>query len=101
MVARGAIGNPFIFSEIISLLEGKVPRTVDIEERVRVALRQLSIAVSEKGEAVAVRESRKQIALYLRAFRGSAALRARINLAESYDDVARAMTAALENYEPM
>lgn len=99
MVARGAIGNPFLFSEIIAALEGSAPPHVNIEERVRVALRQLSVSVLEKGEAVAVRESRKQIALYLRAFRGSAALRARINLAESYDDVARAMTAALESYE--
>ncbi|MBQ8719586.1 MAG: tRNA dihydrouridine synthase DusB [Clostridia bacterium] len=101
MVARGAVGNPFIFSEITAALEGRATTPVSIEERVRVALRQLSLAIEEKGEGVAVREARKQIALFLRAFRGSAALRARINSAESYGDVRAAMADALKNYEPI
>ena len=96
MIARGAIGNPFLFTEIIRGLEGGEFIEPTLEERVRVALRQLSLALQEKGELVAVREARKQIALYLRAFRGSAALRARINRAESFDEVRAAMTDALE-----
>ncbi|MBP3583481.1 MAG: tRNA dihydrouridine synthase DusB [Clostridia bacterium] len=86
-VGRGAVGNPFIFGEIAAALSGAPYSSPTLSERVRIALRQLSLAVEEKGEAVAVRESRKQIALYLRDFRGSALLRAEINRAESYSEV--------------
>ena len=90
MVGRGAIGNPFLFSEISAVLSGGEYSPPALSERIEVALRQLSFAIREKGETVAVREARKQIALYIRSFRGAAAIRAAINRAESYDDVKRA-----------
>jgi tRNA-dihydrouridine synthase len=95
MIGRGAIGNPFIFEEIIALSEGIEYRRPSLDERAEAALYQLSAAVADKGEAVAVRESRKQIALYLHSFRGAAELRRRINSAESYEDVQSALYAAL------
>lgn len=90
-IGRGAIGNPFVFSEIKARLEGAeyIPPTLD--ERIETALLQLTLAVSEKGEEVAVREARKQIALYFKAFRGAAELRAAINRAEAVDDVRLAL----------
>ena len=64
------------------------------------ALFQLSVAIEEKGEGVAVRESRKQIALYLHSFRGAAAIRAKINRAETYLEVEEALQIANEeNYD--
>jgi nifR3 family TIM-barrel protein len=90
MIGRGAIGNPFVFSEIIASLENKDYKAPSLDERRDMALKQLSLAIEDKGEAVAVREARGQIAQYLRAFRGSACLRAQINRAESYDEVRRA-----------
>lgn len=96
MVGRGAIGNPFVFSEIIATLSGKVYTPPSLEERISTALFQLSVAVIEKGEEVAVREARKQIALYLRSFRGAAAIRAKINRAQTYKDVEGALRSALD-----
>ena len=96
MVGRAAIGNPFIFSDILSALTGGVFCEPDIEEKINTALLQLSVAVSEKGEGVAVREARKQIALYLRAFKGAAAIRAEINKADTYAEVERALCSALK-----
>lgn len=95
MVGRGAIGNPFVFSEIEAAIIGEEYRAPTLEERIKVALRQLSISIAEKGETIAVRESRKQIALYLSGFRGAAAVRAEINRAESYSDVEAAMLSAI------
>ena len=95
MVGRGAIGNPFLFSEIISLLSGSDYREPSIEKRIDTALIQLSVAVLEKGEEIAVREARKQIALYLRAFKGAAQIRAEINRATTYSEVERALRSAL------
>ena len=97
MVGRGAIGNPFVFSEIISALSGENYTLPTLEERIETALLQLSEAIAEKGENIAVRESRKQAALYIRSFRGAAAVRAEINRAETYDEVKRALYFALEN----
>ena len=80
-IGRGAVGNPFIFSEIAAAIRGEeyVPPT--LRTRVDTAISQLRYAVSVHGEEIAVREARKQIALYLSGFRGAAAVRARINSA--------------------
>ena len=95
MIGRGAIGNPFIFSEIKSKLSGGAFSAPSTEEKIEVALLQLSLAIEEKGEGIAVREARKQIALYLRSFKGAALIRAEINRAETYSEVERAMRSAL------
>jgi nifR3 family TIM-barrel protein len=95
-VGRGAVGNPFIFSEIISALEGKSFAEPTIEERVDTALLQLRTAIEEKGERMAIPEARKQIALYLRSFHGAARIRAEINRALTYREVEKALHSALE-----
>jgi len=95
MVGRGAIGNPFIFAEIIAAFSGNSYNQPSLSEKIETALLQLSVAVAEKGEGVAVRESRKQIALYLHSFRGVAAIRAEVNRAETLSDVERALRSAL------
>ena len=95
-VGRGAVGNPFIFSEIISALEGKSFAEPTIEERVDTALLQLRTAIEEKGERMAIPEARKQIALYLRSFHGAARIRAEINRSLTYDEVEKALRSALE-----
>lgn len=94
-IGRGAVGNPFIFDEIISALDGRefIPPT--IEQRVNTALLQLRLAVEEKGERIAVPEARKQIALYLRSFHGAARIRAEINRATTYGEVEKALKSAL------
>lgn len=95
-IGRGAVGNPFIFSEIISALEGREYREPTLEERIGTALLQLRIAIEEKGERVAIPESRKQIALYLRSFRGAARIRAEINRSLTYSQVEAALMSALK-----
>ncbi len=87
MIGRGAIGNPFIFSEIAAALEGRVYTPPSLEEKIEAALRQLEYAVADKGEAIAIPEARKQTALYLKGFRGAAQVRGEINRATSFDDV--------------
>ena len=94
MIGRGAIGNPFIFREILARLKGEDYSPPKVEERCAAALRQLSLAIEDKGESVAVRESRKQIALYIKTFRGAAAIRAKINRAETFGEVKAALEEA-------
>lgn len=86
-IGRGAVGNPFIFSEILSALDGGKYTPPTLFERAETALLQLRLSIEEKGEARAVNEARKQIALYLSGFRGAAKIRAVINTATTYAEV--------------
>ena len=97
MVGRAAIGNPFLFSEILAALEGRPYTPPTTEERVAAAKEQLAATVLEKGENVAVREGRKQIALYLRSHRGVAALRAKIHQANTVEEVHAALDEAMRS----
>ena len=97
-IGRGAVGNPFIFSEIKSALKNKAFWEPDIEERIDIALLQLKTAVEEKGERMAISEARKQIALYLRSFHGAARIRAEINRSMTYEEVEKALKSALTDY---
>ena len=98
-IGRGAVGNPFIFSEIRAALEGEIYAPPTLAARVEMALSQLTAAVEEKGERRAIPEARKQIALYLQGFRGAARIRADINRATEFAEVKRILLAATEESE--
>ena len=87
MIGRGAVGNPYVFQEITAMLEGRefVPPTM--KERLLLALEQLALAAEEKGERTAVMESRKQLAEVIRGTEGAAAMRGRINMAASIEEI--------------
>ena len=91
-IGRGAIGNPFIFSEIIAALSGEEYSEPSVEEKIEIAKHELKIAVLDKGEIFAIPEARKKIALYFKGFRGSAALRAGINAATTFAEVERLLS---------
>lgn len=86
-VGRGAVGNPFIFGEILAAFRGEKYVSPTLRERAECALTQLRLASLDKGEKIAVPEARKQIALYLKGFPGAAAIRVEINRASSYTEV--------------
>ena len=96
MIGRGAVGNPFIFEEIRAAIEGRPFTPPTLRDRIEVAIHQLTVATEDKGEAIAIPEARKQSALYLRGFRGAAALRAEINRATRLSEVARILRSAVQ-----
>ena len=87
MIGRGAMGNPWIFSEISACLEGRrfVPPTR--EEIAGVALSQLRAMIEDNGERIGVSEARKHLCKYLRGFSGASEARGKLNYAESYDQM--------------
>ncbi len=86
-IGRGAVGNPFIFEQIISALSGKEIPPISEKQRIETALLQLALAIEDKGERLAVFESRKQIAEYIKGTSGAADVRAKINAAPTYEEV--------------
>ena len=79
MVGRAAIGNPWIFEEIVGYLQGKEQRQVSKEERLETILEHINLAVEEKGENIAIKEMRKHLAYYVRNGKDASKLRERIN----------------------
>jgi tRNA-dihydrouridine synthase B len=89
MIARGALGNPFIFQQAKDLLEyGREGSelTVSPSDRLDTALRHLELLVRIKGERTACREMRKHFVSYTRGMEGGAALRQNIVHASSMED---------------
>lgn len=82
MVARGALGNPFLFREIKGALKGEQVAPASPRERLEMARRHLKGAVAEAGEFVGVREMRKHLSWYFKGLPMAAAYRDRINRAE-------------------
>ena len=87
MIARGAMGNPWIFSEIRAALAGESYLYPSISERFAVALAQVREMIEEKGERVGVAEAKKHLAWYCHGMEGAAATRSRIMQAASYGEL--------------
>lgn len=86
-VARGARGNPQIFSEILSAMSGKEYTPPTNGEILDTAVRHLELLTNNKGEEVACREARGHLIWYVRGFRGASSFREKINRAESKDEL--------------
>ena len=86
-IARGALGNPFVFAEISAALrkEAYIPPTDD--EVVATAIRHGQMMLAWKGEHSAVLEMRKHLCWYIHGKRGAARLRTRITAADTMQEV--------------
>ena len=88
MIARGAQGNPWIFSEMIEHERtGKIPSRPTNEEIRKMMLRHAKLQLQYKGEYLGIREMRKHVAWYTKGLPGSAKLREEINRVESYAEL--------------
>ena len=99
MVARGALGYPWIFRETLSILSGLEPGLPTSEERLSLALRHLELFVELAGEYTALREMRKHLSWYVRGFNGAARFRAMVNTIDEKGPLIRAMHDFLEKTE--
>jgi len=97
MIARGSLGNPWIFSQVRALLNGQVPRpAASAAERLAVARRHAMLQIELQGDSrrTAV-EFRKHLGWYVRGLPGAAELRNRLHHIESMADVERIFRAYL------
>ena len=87
MIGRGAMGNPWIFKEIICALEGKEYIAPTAEEKISLALLQLEQMIKAKGERVGIAEGKKHISWYICGMSGAASARNRVMTASSVDEI--------------
>ena len=88
MIARGAMGNPWVFSEICAALEGSHFTMPTLSQRFEVALTQVREMIEEKGERVGVAEAKKHLSWYCPGVEGAAATRGRLMQAATYEEMA-------------
>lgn len=93
MIARGAQGNPWIFSELISYEKtGSMPPRPDIGQIRETMLRHARLQMEYKGDYLGIREMRKHVAWYTKGLHGAARLRDEINRVESYEELENILT---------
>jgi nifR3 family TIM-barrel protein len=83
MFARGAMGNPFIFTQTKQLLLTGAYGEIPIGERLNAGWRELIQLVADAGENSACREMRKRFCAYSKGIEGGAALRMELVHAET------------------
>lgn len=86
MFARGAMGNPFIFTRTKEFLRTGNTIEVPIAERIKAGFKELALLVEDIGEKGACLEARKRFCAYSKGIEGSAALRKAIVAANSVDN---------------
>ena len=92
MVARGAMGNPWIFKELNAAFHGEeAPPRPTVRELSMMMIRHLDELVQLKDEYSAVREMRKFVAWYTKGVKGAAKLRGKINNIETHAEMKEAL----------
>ena len=100
MVGRGALGAPWLFAQIEAYLNhGQELPPPPVSSRMAVLYRQIELAVSLKGERVALREARKHAAWYMRGLKGAAGFRGEAGQIASLADLGELCRRVIEANE--
>ena len=92
MIGRAALGNPWIFRDIIDYLLGEELQEIENEEKLKIITKHIELAVKEKGEIVGIKEMRKHIAAYIRNMKDASKIRDYINKIENKDELISYLT---------
>ncbi len=91
MIGRGVQGNPWLLERVVKRLENDMHDGVEIfptdEEKISMIIRHLNLLSEYKGEAIAVKEMRKNIAWYIKGMPQATKLRTEIFKANSREEV--------------
>ncbi len=100
MIARGAIGNPWIFKEAKELLgNGCISTEVDERVKIETCLKHLKLAIKIKGERRAVIEHRKFYTGYLKGLHNISRVRQALMQVYEYNKVEDILKDYLEELE--
>lgn len=90
MIGRGCFGNPWLFQQAKAALEGaEIPALPPLAQRVDTAVRQIELAVEDKGEHIAILEARKQFCWYLKGVSHANYYKEQIVRMNALDDIYR------------
>lgn len=76
MISRGAMGNPWIFRQVVSYLEdGTIVPKPDLTELKAMIRRHARMMADEKGEFIAMRQMRSHVSWYTAGYPGAVSIR--------------------------
>jgi len=88
MVARGAQGNPWIFSELLHYEQyGEKKARPPFSEICEMIFRHAKLLEAYKGQYIGMREMRKHTAWYTKGLHGSSRFRDHVNQIETFEDL--------------
>ena len=87
MIARGALGNPWIFRQVRELGQSGGYTSASAADRAATIEDHLGLFIKERGETIAVREIKKHIGWYAKGFAGASEIRRAANSAGSVQDI--------------
>lgn len=87
VVARGAMGNPWIFKQIERKLKGEDDLIITHKDRVEMCLRHYELAIKYDGEYKAVREMRKHAYWYIKGLPGCTDIKNNMNTLDNSEEV--------------
>jgi len=87
MIARGTLGNPWIFKQIKEYLETGTYSKITNDELLKVMLEHIDLEVKEKGEYTGIREMRKHVSFYLKGLKDASEMRNRVNRIENKEEL--------------
>jgi tRNA-dihydrouridine synthase B len=94
MIGRGAVGHPWMFTQIKAFLDGALVKETTAEEKLQTIFRLLDYSLLFRPEGRVVREVRSKLCHYTKGLSGSASLRDTINHTNSVEELKRILTAA-------
>ena len=83
MLARGAYGNPWLFSQLRAALEGKTVPSVSVEEKLQMIVKHAGALAAFKGERTGIREMRSHASAYIKGLPKAAEYREKFHKAET------------------
>lgn len=89
-IARGALGNPWLFKEIVSYLDtGIIPEKPSNLEKFNIIVRQHEMLEKLKGSHLALVEMRGHIGYYLKGIPGSGPIKNEVNQQTDFNEVVK------------
>jgi nifR3 family TIM-barrel protein len=96
LIARGALGNPWVFEQIRDALSGREPRAADDSERRRIIMDHARLHLECYGELVTFR---KHLVWYFKGRRGVKAMRLRLAGIKTLSDLESTLAEAATEQE--
>lgn len=88
MVGRGALGRPWVFSQISAFLKDeRVLPEPPVSERMRIMVKHIRLICEYKGERIGIKEARKHAAWYIKGIKGAAKYRQMVGTLESVEQL--------------
>lgn len=79
MLARGVIGNPFLFRQIKDYIQGKEITKISFDDILKTIKRQYELSLAYKDERLVINQMRKHVGWYIKGLPSAATYRDRVN----------------------